>query len=166
MVLLCRGTTPCLAFENTNVRKQRALPFWCINYKISWKIVDRFCLFWKQVNLLKLLTVAENQGGMNYTETEVWLNCNFHSTSALPLEKHYRISEEHSFGFFFFTKTLVLINFLDWRGENINWSCSYAPLKQEVCEWVVPVYLKCLLVFFPNSLQQKHSPRKYFETFL
>lgn len=66
----------------------------------------------------------------------------------------------------FFTKTLVLINFLDGgRGENINWSCSCAPLKQEVCEWVVPVYLKCLLMFFPNSLQQKHSLKKYFETF-
>lgn len=96
LVLLCRGTTPCLAFENTNVRKQGVLPFWCINYKISWNSVDSFCLFWKQVNLLKLLTVAENRGVMSYTETQVWLNCNFHSTSALPLEKH-KIGEERSF---------------------------------------------------------------------
>lgn len=66
LVLLCSGTTSCLAFENTNVKKQRTLPFWCINYKISWKIVDSLCLFWKQFNLLKLLAVAENQGVMRF----------------------------------------------------------------------------------------------------
>lgn len=66
LVLLCSGTTSCLAFENTNVKKQRTLPFWCINYKISWKIVDSLCLFWKQFNLLKLLAVAENQRVMRF----------------------------------------------------------------------------------------------------
>lgn len=71
LVLLCSGTTSCLAFDNTNVRKQRTLPFWCINYQIFWKLVNRFCLFWKPVNLLKLLTQAENQGVMSYSETEV-----------------------------------------------------------------------------------------------